>query len=161
MKMLVLCVMLVVAAPALAQMERTVIVGDSLTADVAMPSARHLWVWRAAKKLDWMPLVIARGCQTAGPSTACCLGWCYGGAGTSYHDALHDLFYDRIVVLLGTNDFAGATPLQEFRTSYRALLNVWPDVAKVCIIPTPRPDQDEPNWLGLTLDAYRDAIRDV
>lgn len=156
---IVLWLLLAVSAGA---MDRVVVIGDSNTADTTFRDPGHLWHVQVARSLNWVTSVLARGCQTAGPSLNACFGWHPGGAAVTYYGALQDLGATKIVIFLGVNDCSLATPLDDFRAAYRSLLEAWPWEQKVCIIPTPAYDEENsPNQLGLYLADYRQAIRDV
>jgi len=138
-------------------LEPVVVVGDSLTAALDQRRARHTWESRVAHRLQWRVYALARGLQTAAPASNGT--YTQAGAANTYAPALADLNYDRIVVLLGTNDYRASVSLEAFRDAYQSLLTVKPR-ATVCVIPPPV-ENEVANDAGYTLDDYRAVIREV
>jgi lysophospholipase L1-like esterase len=147
--------------PAGGAMTRTVIVGDSLTADADVGSPNRLWWEKLSRSRHLLPHVLARGCQTAGPATLPCFGVRTPGAAATYSTAIHDLQPDAIIIELGTNDHGLATPLYDFLVAYTQLLNAYPWNMTVCIIPPPTVGEEVPNAVNLALDDYRAEIRQM
>jgi lysophospholipase L1-like esterase len=148
-----------VAEPAGGAMTRTVIVGDSLTADADAGRPTRLWWQKLSRSRYLLPLVLARGCQTAGPAMVPCFGVRTLGAAATYLTAIKDLRADAIIIALGTNDHGLATPLDEFSSAYAQLLDAHPWNMTVCIIPPPTVGEEVPNAVNLVLNDYRAEIR--
>jgi hypothetical protein len=157
-KMLLLLALL--CAPCAATLEPVAFVGDSLTRDTTFGNTDNLWWGQVSNSLNFLPHVFAREGQTAGNPTEPFF-WNMGGAVVSYVPPLQDLWATRLFVLLGTNDWILSTTLADFTAAYSVMCDSWPYAQVVCVIPPPNAHDGETNTLGLTLDNYRAAIRQV
>jgi len=70
---------------------------------------------------------------------------------------------DVVVLMLGVNDFSASAPLAVFEQFYRNLLGKTGElgVSIICVTPISAAKEDRRNALGLTLEAYRVAIRNL
>jgi len=69
-----------------------------------------------------------------------------------------------VVIMLGANDFGYGVPLERFREQYGEFidgLRGYYSPAIICVTPLMEGIESQPNRIGVTMQAYRDAIRDV
>ena len=67
------------------------------------------------------------------------------------------------VIMLGTNDWARSTPLDQFSSEYESFLDAVTYLRDraYCVTPLWRANENQPNAAGLFLQEYRDAIARV
>ena len=145
-----------------AGLDRIVVVGDSITANTYMAKPTSEWTRQLERRLGVIVHTYAR------PGVEMSSGGFFAPGMDEEAPAIGDLSVGAplaaIVILLGVNDWAGHASLDDFSSAYTRFLdnlNVEPSTPIVCITPIGHQDEAAPNRSGLTLEEYRQAIRNV
>lgn len=156
---LLLTIAVAVCAATRAQAEvapKLLLVGDSIV-DGAVTSGRSTLVAQLTRRMPGLRVTsIARGgWRVSDPPLACVRSQIAPG--------------DTVVIVLGTNDWAAGTPIDQFSRSYALMVDALRFAAPVggsglgatrvvCVTPIYREGGEAPNAVGARLGVYSDAI---
>jgi lysophospholipase L1-like esterase len=133
-----------------------VIVGDSVAAGFSAGRADATLVYHLASlRPQWFVVNYSIGGASIGPSDL------RNGLGPA---GIVPLWARMVVIMLGTNDFGFGVPLDKFRQHYAEFidgLRLYYQPTIVCVTPLTQAAESEPNRAGVTMETYRDTIRDV